>query len=112
MTDLLFLPVHKDGGKKEKQKEEQEKAENKKFSPSVRCYFVCIESGWNRDVPYILSGCTIDQARRRFMHIHNAPTVSKYLARLTFLFTLICASEETFFSVSTSPSFTASGMLW
>ncbi|RCV25115.1 hypothetical protein SETIT_5G140400v2 [Setaria italica] len=66
--------IYKDGGKEEKQKEEKNKAKNKKFRPSFRCYFVHIESG-----------CTIDQARRRFMDIHNAPTVSKYLARFALI---------------------------
>lgn len=86
---FIFLQVYKEGGKEERQKEEQKKAKNKKCSPSVRCYFVRTESGWGSDASYILSGCTIDEARRRFMHIHTAPTLSKYLARLTFLFTLI-----------------------
>jgi len=73
-----ILPVHKDGGKEEKLKEEKKKEKNKKCGSSVRCYFVRMESGWERDHPYHLSGHTIEQARRLFMHIHNAPTVAKY----------------------------------
>ncbi|KAL6627250.1 hypothetical protein ACP70R_030976 [Stipagrostis hirtigluma subsp. patula] len=77
--------IYKDGGKEEKQKEANKKERGKKCIPSVRCYFVCTESGWDRDEPYILNGYTVDQARRRFMHIHNAPTVSKYLARFALI---------------------------
>ncbi|CAL4978427.1 unnamed protein product [Urochloa decumbens] len=77
--------IHKDGGKEEKLKEEKKIEKNKKCSPSVRCYFVRMESGWERDHPYDLSGHTIDQARRLFMHIHNAPTVAKYLSRFALI---------------------------
>uniref|UniRef100_K3Y3E1 RNA-dependent RNA polymerase n=2 Tax=Setaria italica TaxID=4555 RepID=K3Y3E1_SETIT len=76
---------HKDGGKEEKLKEEKKKEKNKKCSTSVRCYFVRTESGWERDYHYDLSGHTIDQARRLFMHIHNAPTVAKYLSRFALI---------------------------
>ncbi|XP_039822069.1 probable RNA-dependent RNA polymerase 3 isoform X4 [Panicum virgatum] len=81
--------IHKDGGKEEKLKEEKKKEKNKKCSSSVRCYFVRMESGWERDQPYHLSGHTMEQARRLFMHIHNAPTVAKYVSRSTILCTFI-----------------------
>jgi len=47
-----------------------------------------MESGWERDHPYHLSGHTIEQACRLFMHIHNAPTVAKYVSRywMPFIF--------------------------
>ncbi|CAO2186074.1 unnamed protein product [Urochloa humidicola] len=77
--------IYKEGNKVEKQKEEKKKAKNKKYTPSIRCYFVRTESEWDIDYPYILSGCTIDQARRRFMHIHTAPIVAKYLARFALV---------------------------
>jgi len=84
----LANDVHKDGGKEEKLKEEKKKEKNKKCSSSVRCYFVRMESGWERDHPYHLSGHTMEQARRLFMHIHNAPTVAKYVSRywMPFIF--------------------------
>lgn len=81
--------IHKDGGKTEKLKEEKKKEKNKKVSPSVRCYFIRMESGWERDYPYKLAGYTVDEARKFFMHINNAPTVAKYLSRLTILCSFI-----------------------
>ncbi|KAG8045592.1 hypothetical protein GUJ93_ZPchr0008g11729 [Zizania palustris] len=77
--------VYKDGGKEEKMKEEKRKEKNKKCTSTVRCYFVRIESGWSTDEPYILSGRTVDQARKLFMHIHTAPTLAKYMARLALV---------------------------
>ncbi|WVZ72691.1 hypothetical protein U9M48_021110 [Paspalum notatum var. saurae] len=77
--------VHKDGGKEEKQKEENKRQKNKKVSSSVRCYFIRMESKWERDYPYKLAGYTIGQARRLFMHINNAPTVAKYLSRFALI---------------------------
>jgi RNA-dependent RNA polymerase len=84
-----IFPVHKDGGKTEKLKEEKKKEKNKKVSPSIRCYFIRMESGWERDYPYKLAGYTVDEARKFFMHINNAPTVAKYLSRLTILCSFI-----------------------
>ncbi|PAN32764.1 hypothetical protein PAHAL_5G510400 [Panicum hallii] len=92
--------ICKDGGKEDKQKEEKKKAKNKKCSPSVRCFFVHTESGWDRDYPYILSGCTIDQARRRFMHIHTAPTVSKYLTRFSLILSKTITLDVNFSEVN------------
>ncbi|KAL6838697.1 hypothetical protein ACP4OV_031411 [Aristida adscensionis] len=93
--------IHKDGGKEEKQKEAKKKEKGKKCSPSVRCYFVRTESGWDRDEPYVLTGHTVDQARRRFMHIHNAPTMSKYLARFALILSkTITLSIDDFSSVN------------
>ncbi|KAK3160629.1 hypothetical protein QOZ80_1BG0062120 [Eleusine coracana subsp. coracana] len=77
--------IYKDGGKDKKQKELNKKEKNKNYSSSVRCYFVRTESGWDMDEPYKFSGYTIDQARRLFMHIHTAPTVSKYLSRFSLI---------------------------
>lgn len=84
MTDVCLL-VYKDGGKDEKKKEEKRNGENKKCTSAVRCYFVRTESGWKMDEPYILSGKTVNQARKLFMHIHTAPTLAKYMASLTGL---------------------------
>ena len=87
MTGLPLLSVYKDGGKAEKIKEERKREKNKKYTSSVRCYFVRIESGWDRGEPYILSNRTIGDARKLFMHIHTVPSVAKYLARLAISFT-------------------------
>ncbi|XBI26024.1 hypothetical protein VPH35_050829 [Triticum aestivum] len=77
--------VYKDGGKDEKKKEEKINWENKNCASGVKCYFVRTESGWNMDEPYILSGKTINQARKLFMHIHTAPTLAKYMARFALI---------------------------
>ncbi|KAL5220095.1 hypothetical protein ABZP36_024808 [Zizania latifolia] len=77
--------VYKVGGKEEKMKEEKRKEKNKKCTSTVRCYFVRTESGWSTDEPYILSGRTVDQARKLFMHIHTAPTLAKYNARFALI---------------------------
>lgn len=77
--------IHKDGGKEEKLKEEKKIQKNKKSITSVRCYFIRMESGWERDYPYKLAGYTVDQARRLFMHINNAPTVAKYMSRFSLI---------------------------
>lgn len=77
--------VYKDGGKDEKKKEEKINWENKNCASGVKCYFVRTESGWNMDEPYILSGKTINQARKLFMHIHTAPNLAKYMARFVLL---------------------------
>ncbi|TVU21362.1 hypothetical protein EJB05_30992, partial [Eragrostis curvula] len=77
--------LFKDGGKEEKLKEQRKKEKNKHYVSSVRCIFVRTESGWDRDEPFVLSNKTISQARRLFMHIHNAPTVAKYLTRFALI---------------------------
>jgi len=82
--------IYKDGGKAEKIKEERKKERNKKYTSSVRCYFVRTESGWDRGVLYILSNRTIGDSRKIFMHIHTVPSVAKYLARI---------ETETLFSI-------------
>jgi RNA-dependent RNA polymerase len=82
VTCLPVSPVYKDGGK------EKRKEGNNKFTSSIRCYFVRTQSGWDRDDPYILHNKTMDEARKLFMHIHTAPTVGKYLARLGILLIL------------------------
>ncbi|KAL6838695.1 hypothetical protein ACP4OV_031409 [Aristida adscensionis] len=75
--------VYKDGGKEKKRKDVgQGKI---KQQTSVRCYFVCTESGWMGDEPYILSHKTIEQSRRLFMHIHTVPTMAKYMARFSLI---------------------------
>ncbi|KAM0921098.1 hypothetical protein ACQ4PT_007013 [Festuca glaucescens] len=77
--------VYKDGGKEEKIKEERKNGGNEKCTSAVRCYFVRTESGWKMDEPYILSGKTISQARKLFMHVHTAPTLAKYMARFALI---------------------------
>ncbi|CAM0880241.1 unnamed protein product [Alopecurus aequalis] len=77
--------IYKDGGKAEKIKEERKRERNKKYTSSVRCYFVRTESGWDMGVPYILSNRTIGDARKLFMHIHTVPSVAKYLARFALI---------------------------
>uniref|UniRef100_A0A0D9UXX7 RNA-dependent RNA polymerase n=1 Tax=Leersia perrieri TaxID=77586 RepID=A0A0D9UXX7_9ORYZ len=72
--------VYKDGGKEDRMKEEK-----KKCTSAVRCIFVRTESGWSMDEPYVLSGRTIGQARKLFMHIHTAPTLAKYMARFALI---------------------------
>ncbi|KAF8650247.1 hypothetical protein HU200_064005 [Digitaria exilis] len=69
--------VYKDGGK-EKKKKDDERTES-----SVRCYFICTESGWRGDE--ILSHRTVDQCRTLFMHIHTAPTLSNYMKRFSLI---------------------------
>jgi RNA-dependent RNA polymerase len=86
MSGFYFV-VYKDGGKEEKIKEDRRFGGNEKCTSAVRCYFVRTESGWKMDEPYILSGKTISQARKLFMHVHNAPTLAKYMAR-SFLLNL------------------------
>ncbi|KAM0921118.1 hypothetical protein ACQ4PT_007020 [Festuca glaucescens] len=76
--------IFKDSGKADKIKEER-KERNKKCTSSVRCYFVCTESGWGRGVPHFLSDRTIGDARKIFMHIHTVPSVAKYLARFSLI---------------------------
>ncbi|CAN6247731.1 unnamed protein product [Urochloa humidicola] len=73
--------AYKDGGK-EKKKNGGEQGEIKKFTSSVRCYFICTESG---DETYILSHRTVDQCRKLFMHIHTAPTLGNYMKRLSLI---------------------------
>ncbi|KAK1602773.1 hypothetical protein QYE76_037741 [Lolium multiflorum] len=76
--------IFKDSGKADKIKEER-KERNKRCTSSVRCYFVCTESGWGRGVPQFLSDRTIGDARKIFMHIHTVPSVAKYLARFSLI---------------------------
>ncbi|XP_051223739.1 probable RNA-dependent RNA polymerase 3 isoform X1 [Lolium perenne] len=77
--------LYKDGGKEEKIKEDRRFGGNEKCTSAVRCYFVRTESGWKMDEPYILSGKTISQARKLFMHVHTAPTLAKYMARFALI---------------------------
>ncbi|CAM0880235.1 unnamed protein product [Alopecurus aequalis] len=77
--------VYKDGGKEEKIKEDRRNGGDEKCTSAVRCYFVRTESGWKMDEPYILSGKTISQARKIFMHVHTAPTLAKYMARFALI---------------------------
>jgi len=77
--------VYKDGGKEGKIEEDRTNGGNEKCTSAVRCYFVRTESGWKMDEPYILSGKTISQARKLFMHIHTAPTLAKYMARFALI---------------------------
>ncbi|KAK1266087.1 putative RNA-dependent RNA polymerase 4 [Acorus gramineus] len=71
--------VFKDGGKEEKKK-------NPHSSP-VRCYFVLMETDAESDMQlqYILLNKSVHEARKIFMHIHNVPTISKYMARLSLI---------------------------
>ncbi|WVZ83827.1 hypothetical protein U9M48_030926 [Paspalum notatum var. saurae] len=76
--------VYKDEGK-EKIKKGGEQGEIKKSTSSVRCYFICTESGWREDGAYILPHKTIDQFRKLFMHIHTVPTLAKYMKRFSLI---------------------------
>ncbi|WVZ83865.1 hypothetical protein U9M48_030961 [Paspalum notatum var. saurae] len=76
--------VYKDEGK-EKIKKGSEQGEIKKSTSSVRCYFICTESGWREDGAYILPHKTIDQFRKLFMHIHTVPTLAKYMKRFSLI---------------------------
>ena len=80
MVFIWFASVYKDGGK-DKKKKDAEEGKIKNFNPSVRCYFVCTESGWIGDGPFILSNKPIDQFRKLFMHIHTAPNLEKFMSR-------------------------------
>lgn len=74
----LFL-VYKDGGKEEKKKSST--------SSPVKCYFVRMESNWiaDQEKPYILSDKFIHESRAVFMHVQTVSSLSKYMARFSFL---------------------------
>ncbi|XP_078170266.1 putative RNA-dependent RNA polymerase 4 isoform X2 [Carex rostrata] len=70
--------MYKDGGKEEKKKSSTKS--------SVKCYFVCTSSGWDRDRNnYFHYGKTINQIRLSFMHIHTVPSLAKYISRLSLI---------------------------
>ncbi|CAL5035666.1 unnamed protein product [Urochloa decumbens] len=73
--------AYKDGGN-EKKKKGGEQGEVKKSTSSIRCYFICTESG---DETYIFSHKTVDQCRKLFMHIHTAPTLANYMRRFSLI---------------------------
>ncbi|CAL5018322.1 unnamed protein product [Urochloa decumbens] len=73
--------AYKDGGN-EKKKKGGERGEVKKSTSSIRCYFICTESG---DETYIFSHKTVDQCRKLFMHIHTAPTLANYMKRFSLI---------------------------
>ncbi|KAF3326786.1 putative RNA-dependent RNA polymerase 5 isoform X2 [Carex littledalei] len=70
--------MYKDGGKEEKKKSGTKS--------SVKCYFVCTSSGWDRDRNNdFLFGKTINQIRLHLMHIHTVPSLAKYISRLSLV---------------------------
>ncbi|KAF3341847.1 putative RNA-dependent RNA polymerase 5 isoform X3 [Carex littledalei] len=77
LRQYQFL-MYKDGGKEEKKKSGTKS--------SVKCYFVCTSSGWDRDRNnYFHYGKTINQIRLSFMHIHTVPSLAKYISRLSLI---------------------------
>ncbi|GAB2292381.1 hypothetical protein Dimus_026623 [Dionaea muscipula] len=66
--------VFKDGGKEEKKK-------NRNSHP-VKCYFVDVES-FTKDYPMVPK--SVHDARRLFMHIHNASSMSNYMVRFSLI---------------------------
>ncbi|XP_022732295.1 probable RNA-dependent RNA polymerase 3 isoform X2 [Durio zibethinus] len=67
------------GGKKARKKDPT--------SSSVRCLFVRFESDASVDdgKDYVLSGKTIQEARRVFMHVHTLSNIAKYMARFSLI---------------------------
>ncbi|KAL7134831.1 hypothetical protein ABFS83_11G051600 [Erythranthe nasuta] len=61
--------------------------EKKTAYSNVRCFFVRVDSvsPYGYDENYILSGKTIGEARRMFMHIHTISSIEKYMARLSLI---------------------------
>ncbi|KNA23577.1 hypothetical protein SOVF_023880 isoform A [Spinacia oleracea] len=70
--------VFKDGGKEGKKKE---------FSSPVKCYFVCTEGFASilRKPAHELRKMPVPEARGLFMHIHNASSISNYMARFSLI---------------------------
>ncbi|EXB59781.1 putative RNA-dependent RNA polymerase 4 [Morus notabilis] len=71
--------VFKDGGKEEKKKDPT--------SSPVKCFFIRIHSDAciDQNVSYILSGRTISEARKLFMHAHTVSSVSNYMIRFSLI---------------------------
>ncbi|XP_078164219.1 putative RNA-dependent RNA polymerase 3 isoform X2 [Carex rostrata] len=77
MRQYQFL-MYKDGGKEEKKKSGTKS--------SVKCYFVCTSSSWDRDQNNDFHyGKTVNEIRHSFMHIHNVPSLAKYISRLSLV---------------------------
>ncbi|KAI3856409.1 hypothetical protein MKW98_031770, partial [Papaver atlanticum] len=75
-------------GKEQKKKQMQTGS----FASAVKCYFVCLESSG-------LHYKSVSEARSHFMHIHNIPSMPKYMPRLSLILSKTTKLQLDFASV-------------